>query len=294
MIRENLTSSSSNAAILLTPSNGVTFQRRLSNGASSLNSAGPGTVPYWLKLTRVGNLFTGSKSIDGINWTVVGSVSITMSANVYVGLAVTSHNNSVLCNTSIDNVAVTQPSGGGSLPAPWQKSDIGSVGAPGNASYSSGTFTVNGSGSDIWNTADSFHYVYQPLNGNGQIVARVVSVQNTNGWAKAGVMIRETLTNTSSNAAILVTPSNGVTFQRRTTTAGNSLNTISSGAAPYWVKLARSGNTFTASKSTDGINWTVVGSTNITMSANVYIGLAVTSHNNGALCTVVFDNVSAP
>ena len=132
------------------------------------------------------------------------------------------------------------------------------------------------------------------MNGNGQIVARVVSIQNTNTWAKAGVMIRENLTNTSSNAAMLVTPSNIVTFQRRTTNGGNSFNTTASGLAPYWVKLTRAGNVFTGSKSVDGVNWTVVGSVSITMPTNVYVGLAVTSHNNAVLSKAVFDNVTAP
>ena len=82
-----------------------------------------------------------------------------------------------------------------------------------------GAFTVSGSGADIWGTADAFQFVYQPLTGDGQIVARVTTVPNTDPWAKAGVMIREDLTAGARNAAVLVTPSNGVAFQRRVTSA---------------------------------------------------------------------------
>jgi len=62
-----------------------------------------------------------------------------------------------------------------------------------------GTFTEAGSGTDIWDVGtagdyrDEFHYAYKMLTGAGSITTRVVSVQNTNGWAKAGVIIRETL-----------------------------------------------------------------------------------------------------
>ncbi len=189
------------------------------------------------------------------------------------------------------NITVT---GGPTLPAPWAKTDIGSVGLVGDASFASGVFTLRGSGADIWDNVDAFHYVYQPLNGNGQIVARVTGVQFTNDWAKAGVMIRETLTPGSRHASMFLTPGNGLAFQRRTGTGGLSDHTTGgNGSAPYWVRLVRSGNLFTAYRSTDGTNWVQVGSSiSISMSANVYIGLAVTSHNNSASCTSTFDNVS--
>ena len=74
----------------------------------------------------------------------------------------------------------------------WSDVDVGSVGLPGSATYPlNGTFTVNGSGADIWGTADAFNFVYQKLSGDFQISARVTSEQNTNAGAKAGVMIRK-------------------------------------------------------------------------------------------------------
>ncbi len=177
----------------------------------------------------------------------------------------------------------------------WISEDIGSVGQAGNATFDpqTGEFTVNGSGADIWGTADAFHYVDQVLSGDGQIVARVTSVENTNGWAKAGVMIRETTDADSKHAMIAVTPSHGIAFQRRTATAGSSSNTGNSGfTAPYWVKLVRSGSTITGYRSADGQNWVMVGSDTISMANDVLCGLAVTAHNNSTLNTSVFDHVS--
>jgi hypothetical protein len=62
--------------------------------------------------------------------------------------------------------------------------------------------------------------------------------------------------------------------------------------APHWVKLVRSGNTFTAYESGDGTNWTLVGSDTISMASTVYVGLAVTSHSTSASATCTFDSVS--
>jgi type II secretory pathway pseudopilin PulG len=175
----------------------------------------------------------------------------------------------------------------------WKHQDIGTVAAAGSASSTACVWTVNGSGADIWDVADEFHYVYQPLSGDGQIVARVVSVTNANAWAKAGVMIRETLTAGSKHAMMVVTPSSGNAFQRRTSTSGVSTSTAGSVVtAPYWVKLTRVGNTLTGYESSNGSTWTLVGTDTVSMATNVYIGLCVTSHNDGTLCTAVIDNIS--
>ncbi|MGH9822091.1 MAG: endonuclease/exonuclease/phosphatase family protein [Blastocatellia bacterium] len=180
------------------------------------------------------------------------------------------------------------------LVSPWTDTDIGSVGLAGSATEAAGgVFTIDGSGADVYNTADAFHYVYQPLSGDGSMIARVLSVQNTSNWAKAGVMIRETLTPGSTQADVIVSPGKGIAFQRRDTTGGAGSNTAGPLAtAIWWVKLTRSASTFTAYQSQDGQTWAEIGSDNITMATNVFIGLAVTAHNNSAMCASTIDNVS--
>jgi len=160
-----------------------------------------------------------------------------------------------------------------------------------------GTFTMTGSGADIWDNADEFHFAYKTLTGPGTIVARVESVENTNDWAKAGVMIRETLEPGSTHAFACVTPANGVASQGRIDTGGSSFNTAEGGiTAPHWVMLERSiSGVFTVSHSTDGSTWIPVAGatpTNIQMGATVYIGLAVTSHDTALTCQAVFSNVT--
>jgi regulation of enolase protein 1 (concanavalin A-like superfamily) len=181
----------------------------------------------------------------------------------------------------------------GPLPSPWLAMDIGNVGLVGSASYTNGTFTLSGSGTDIWGTTDAFHYVYQPLNGNGQIVAKVTNIANTNSWAKAGVMIRENLDANARHAMVVVTPGNGVAFQYRRRTGRSSYHTAGASVrAPYWVKLVRTGNTFKAYQSANGSTWALINSATIYMATTVYVGLAVTSHNNSTLTTATLTNVN--
>jgi hypothetical protein len=167
-----------------------------------------------------------------------------------------------------------------------------------------GTYTMTGTGADIWDIGpgageyhDEFNFAYKMLTGPGSIVAKVESVQNTNAWAKAGVMIRETLDGGSKHAFAAVTPANGVAFQGRINPGGASFNTNQTGfTAPYWVKLERdaAGN-FAAYHSANGSTWQLIQqgpATNIPMTSNVYVGLAITSHDAALRCEAVFSNVT--
>src|SRR5262249_55037100 len=71
---------------------------------------------------------------------------------------------------------------------------------------------------------------------------------------------------------------------------------VSDVTAPYWLRLVRQGNVFTAYESADGVNWVQVGTpVAVDMASDVYIGLALTGDNAGhpdsELATAVFDNV---
>jgi hypothetical protein len=158
-----------------------------------------------------------------------------------------------------------------------------------------GTYTITGSGADIWGESDQFHYAFKMLTGSGSIVAKVESISNTDGWAKAGVMIRETLDADSRHAIMIVSATSGISFQRRFDTGGASTDTTTGGiAAPYWVKIERdlSGN-FTAYSSSNGTTWQMQGQPEpFQMASSAYIGLVVTAHNATRTCEARFSNVT--
>jgi alpha-L-fucosidase len=176
----------------------------------------------------------------------------------------------------------------------WLTEDVGDVGAAGSFNLSGSVFTIQGSGADIWNSADEFRYVFQAVTGDCSITARVLNMQNTTGWAKAGAMIRETLDGSSQYVINFMSPANGTALQERAGTGGSASGVSNNTglSAPYWVRLVRSGNTFTSFVSPDGTSWTQTGTTVVGMNSSVYVGLAVCSHNDGILCQAQFDNVT--
>ena len=186
------------------------------------------------------------------------------------------------------------------------KRDVGNPGQAGSTTGPPEPYVIDGGGGDIWGSADQFHYAYQPVSGDFEMIARVSDPENTNGWAKAGLMIRESLDAGSKNTFIARTPTSGedrITFQRRESTDGGSASQHTNNFfdAYYWLRLVRSGDTFSGYWAADlGYppdpgDWQQVGSDwnrTFTMNADVYVGLAVTAHNNGTLCTTEFDQVT--
>ena len=293
MFRSDLTATSAQAMTIVSAGAGTAFQRRNTTGGTSVNTGGPSVAaPYWVRMVRAGNVFTSYVSTDGSTWTQVGSDTVTMGTACYVGLVDCSHNNSAASTDTFTNVRTSTTAAGG-LPTPWSQGDIGSVGKPGSGSATNGTFAITGSGADIYGTADAFHYVYQKWSGNGSIIAKVNSVQNTDPWAKTGVMFRETLDANSKNAMMVISSGAGAAFQRRQGTGAYAVNTAGGNyAAPYWVKLSRNGNTFTAYVSSNGTSWTQVGADTISMASTIYVGIPMTSHNNTTSGTASVSNVT--
>ena len=199
---------------------------------------------------------------------------------------------SVLLAIQVCLVAAASPAAAQGLPSGWSAGDVGAVGVRGSAAHANGTFSVSGAGADIWGQADAFMFVHRRMTGDGSIVARVTSVQHVHEWTKAGVMIRESLTAGSRHAFALVTPARGLAFQHRTTAGATTTYTGTPGSVPVWLKLQRTGSLITASRSADGLKWTVIGTQHLTLPATVYVGLAVTSHASSRIAAAAFTSVS--
>jgi len=175
----------------------------------------------------------------------------------------------------------------------------GRLADPGRLTYNAAaeSYTLVGSGNDIWNTADQFQFAYLPLNGDGSITVRVDSIEDVDAWAKAGVMIRDSLDAGSMNACLDVTPDNLLEFITReiedieSTSVTTEADSIT---LPHWLRLRREGAIITGEHSADGQNWDMVLNSTIflSMTGEDYIGLAVTSRVDVATtCHGVFSRV---
>jgi hypothetical protein len=197
--------------------------------------------------------------------------------------------------------------------------DVGTTGDPGTAGTAtfdspSSKYTLTASGSDIWDVADHMHYLYKPMSGDGEIIARVSGETSTDYWTKAGIMIRADTTAGSMNAFMFETADahNEPVFQWRASTGGGSADfgghpgTDIGNKPPIWLRLVRSGNSFSGYWAVDinngashgpwqdlaGDNSTRFNTFTIPMGANVLVGLGLTAHNNSTVASVTFDHVS--
>jgi len=176
----------------------------------------------------------------------------------------------------------------------WTCADIGAPNLAGDQASSGGSWTVRGAGGDIWGTADQFHFVWQALTGNGNMHARVTNQTNTSSWAKAGVMLRGSFDRRAPYYFAFVTPGHGISVQFRATFGASATQAINrAGITPAYLEVLRAGNTYTAFVSTDGVQWTAVAGSSVTLNlpTTLLAGLAVTSHNVTASSTANFDHV---
>jgi hypothetical protein len=175
---------------------------------------------------------------------------------------------------------------------PWLSCDVGDAAIPGSFSGAKGKFTITASGSDIWNTSDGLRYGYQYVNGDCEMYTKVESLEGSNEWAKAALLIRESLGGGSKVAMVFVSTRNGVASHQRVV-PNEPMQWVDGKRdikAPCWIKLIRKGDSFNFSYSGDGTNWAPVGNIELAMNRNIFIGFGVTSHDNSQTAKAVFSN----
>lgn len=164
--------------------------------------------------------------------------------------------------------------------APWQSDDIGTPGIAGHTQLgSSVTDVVVKASGDIGGRSDSFHFAYQPLTGNGEVVARIEHVTATDDGAEAGVMVRESLNPDSRFVGLFIPYVKGgqkyIGLTRNEEGANIAVKEPETLIqTPNWVKIVRLGDQFTSLISSDGESWTLFDSITIPMNETVYFGLA--------------------
>jgi hypothetical protein len=292
-------------AAFVAPRGGITVQERATQGgAASTVTTTSGAAPAYLWVSQAGSTLTAYGSDDGYVWTPVdgSAATISLGPSVLAGLAVTSGSTTALSTATADSVAVSAtppaPAPPEACPTPWTCADIGSPAPAGSQSFdpATGTWTINAGGTDITGTSDQFRYAWRTLSGDGSVVADVTSQDNTSSGAKAGPMFRGGTDPAAPEYSVLVSPGQGIKVQVRKTQGGNTSKLANpGGTVPAYLKVTRSGSTFTAYTSADGVTWTLIPGSAVTLALGpaLLAGLAVTSHHSGTLGTVTMNAVSA-
>jgi hypothetical protein len=285
----------------------------VANVNAAISAAG-GTTPIdreWLNVAAAGyydvlatfnsaDPATVFLAMDGITQNVINIGTQTSSISDRIWLSAGQHEVLVenIGTTAgfVDTLSVKVHNSLGSF---TEDDDIGGSTKAGSSLYDGTSYTVAGGGSDIAGTADQFNFVDEPWTGNATFIAEVTGVSDTNAYAKASIMFRNSTATNSMLVALDATPGEGVIFEYRTSTgafaASAQVSTVPdpTPAAPVWLKLVRAGNVFTAFYSLDDATWNPVGtSETVALNSSDLVGLAVTAHNNAALAQSVFSNVS--
>jgi len=179
------------------------------------------------------------------------------------------------------------------IPTPWKLNDINDNKA--SATYSNGVFSIEGGGRDIWDGIDQFAFLNKETNNNTYISVRIISQSNSEPWAKTGLMFRESTAANSKFIMICVTPVNGISLQWRNSNGGDcNKKDFKVVNLPFFLKLSRTGSTFSAYKSADGVQWELLGDVTLNQpfAEKYLVGMEVCSHSSQILNLSNFDQVT--
>ena len=184
-------------------------------------------------LVQSAESYSAFVSSNGIQWQqITPTIEVPMSNSVLAGLAVSSFNVDSLATAVFDHLS--------GLTTKAQSVDTFSPRLFGSTAFDGTNCILKGAGAGIGSAWDQFHFLFQPLADDGNIVARVKSLDSTNQHASAGLMMRTTWESSSAFAGLAVTASGELAFQYRQTGSPRGETVLIPGySAPCWLKLAR-------------------------------------------------------
>lgn len=298
MFRTSLAANARNVLLAVTPGAGAQFQYRSADGGGTTPQGFSGwAADDWVKLVRAGSRLTGFASHDGSTWTQLAQVNLNLPPTdpVYVGLALSASGYGAVNASRFEGVSVNATPH--PLPAGWTGQDLGSATIQGSSRFydDAWTFEVESTGQNVGGTSDAFHYAHRTVTGDIELVAKVEGMgADPYPLAKAGLMFRAGMTAGAANVFIAITGANGAVFQYRSSPGGSTTETYSAGkAAPYWVKLVRSGDSFSGWVWAGSGDWVQVGSTvTVAMDDDAEAGLALSAAGYGSVNTTTFRHVT--
>ena len=304
MARQDLTPGSANVTTRVRRDGQYSLQWRDaaddtdSKGSTDGSMRPDGLNPSRQRLTRLGDTFICEYlGADGA-WVEVDRHDLALTDPIYVGLGVTAHDEGKLATGTFTGVDLGAPVAG----TTFASRDVGlpeRLGAEGSASFADDTFTITGSGDDVWNDIDAFHYAYTRVRGDFTIIADVSIDGGDPGqaWIKSMLMARQNLTPGSRNVTTRVRRDGQYSMQWRTEQANTDSKGSTDGSLrpdglnPSKQRLDRVGHTFICSYQDGDGNWVEVDRHDVVLFDPILVGLGVTAHDTGQIATGTFSNI---
>jgi WD40 repeat protein len=170
--------------------------------------------------------------------------------------------------------------------------DIGNVNNPGSVIYNKSTISITGSGENIWFNKDAFHFLYNFHQGDVRLAAYIIWVGvGKNPHRKAGLMIRDGLTDEDAYVDAVIHGDGLISMQYRTAKGQNTLEIRSPIKAPAKLILERTANQFTLYVTDKSGVLHTAGTISVVLRNEVYSGLVVCSHDSTVKETAVFSDI---
>lgn len=172
--------------------------------------------------------------------------------------------------------------------------DIGNCKNKGSVTFNNDmqTYTITGSGANMWYAADEFHFLWTTLQEDFILRAEVKLIgAGVNAHRKVGWIVKNHLDNNSPHVNATVHGDGLTSLQFRKNIGGKTEELISKDSAPDVIQLERRGNIFIMSTARFGGEFTVVQLDSMTMDNEVYVGIYVCSHDANVIEKAVYRNV---
>ena len=178
------------------------------------------------------------------------------------------------------------------MPENWSVIDIGNS-LKGGQKINNDSWHVYGGGNDIWNNSDQFRFIYKKQENDFTISISINELLNTHSYAKAGIMVRNNLSDSSAHALINIFPYGNTEFSYRQN-EGEKMFAVSGPFLAFpnaKLKLQRDKDKIKGLVNLNG-EWEIIDSVIIPNLKNkIYVGLATLSHDNNQLTKAVYSKL---
>ena len=173
--------------------------------------------------------------------------------------------------------------------------DVGIILHPGSVEYDPAqqTYTIGGSGWDMWYAEDDFHYLWTKVSGDVSLTADIAFVEKTGvNHRKAVLMIRQSLDKGAASVDVALHADGLVALQYRESAGANLQDIESNVSAPRTLRIEKRGDYFYAfATGSDGKLQVLGASAKVSLTGPFYIGIGVCSHDKDVVKKAVFSNV---